>query len=155
MDETTSTSFTDHSPTDGRIYAYHVTAANAAGTSEPSATATAVPLPAAPATAPASLTGNWKKTRNGDTITLSWAPVPGATGYVIYRSTGAAPTFQWPDNFLTALVETTYTDQGITDKGAKVKGLNANQDYDYQVTAVNAAGVSAPVTVHVAAPAGK
>ncbi len=35
MDETTGTSFNDHSPTDGRIYSYHITAVNA------------VPLPAA------------------------------------------------------------------------------------------------------------
>ena len=73
--------------------------------------------------ATASLTGTWKKTRNGDAIMLNWAPVPGATGYVIYRSTGGAAEFKWPANFLTALVETTYTDQGNTDKGAKVKGL--------------------------------
>ena len=151
MDETTGTNFTDHSPTDGRIYSYHITAVNAAGTSEPSAGVTAVPLPSAPAPAPASLTGAWKKTRNGNAITLNWAPVPGATGYVIYRSTGAAPEFKWPTNFLTALVETTYTDLGNTDKGAKVKGLDDTSDYSYQVTAVNAGGISPPTKVHVAA----
>jgi fibronectin type 3 domain-containing protein len=152
LEETTATKFTDHSPTDGRIYSYHVTAANAAGTGEASNTVTATPLPAAPASAPASLTGEWKKTRNGPAITLKWPAVPGATGYVIYRSSGANPTFQWPTNFLTALVENTYTDQGNTDKGAKVKGLNASMDYDYQVTAVNAGGVSPSTTVHVTAP---
>ena len=152
MDETAGTSFTDHSPTDGRIYSYHVTAVNAAGTSVPSAAVTAVPLPAAPATAPTSLTGAWKKTRNGNAITLHWAPVPGATGYVIYRSTGGAVEFKWPADFLTALVETTYTDQGNTDKNAKVKGLDNTSEYSYQVTAVNAGGISPPATVHVAAP---
>jgi fibronectin type 3 domain-containing protein len=150
MDETTATSFTDRSPTDGRIYSYHITAVNAAGTSEPSAAVTAVPLPAAPTTAPATLTGAWKKTRNGDAITLSWTPVPGATGYVIYRSTGDAAEFKWPTHFLTALVETTYTDQGNTEKNAKVKGLDKASDYSYQVTAVNAGGISPSTTVHVA-----
>ena len=78
--------------------------------------------------------------------------MPGATGYVIYRSSGEAnTTYQFPAHFLTALVETTYTDQGNTDKNAKVKGLNASADYDYQVTAVNAGGISPPITVHVAA----
>ena len=150
-DAITKTSFTDNSPSDGRIYAYHVTATNAAGSSEPSATARAVPLPPPPTTAPASITGAWKKTRNGDAITLSWSPVPGATGYVIYRSTGAAAEFKWPANFLTALVETTYTDQGNTEKNAKVKRLDNTSDYSYQVTAVNAGGISPPTTVRVVA----
>ncbi len=151
IDETKGTSFTDHSPTDGRIYNYHITAVNTAGTSEPSAAVTVVPLPAAPATAPVSLTGAWKKTRNGNAITLNWAPVPGATGYVIYRSTTGTAEFKWPTHFLTALVETTYTDQGNTDKNAKVKGLDNSSDYSYQVTAVNAGGISPPTTVQVAA----
>ncbi len=151
VDETTETNFTDHSPTDGRIYSYHVNAVNASGTSESSAAVPVVPLPAAPATPPASLTGTWEKTRNGDAIRLNWAPVPGATGYVIYRSTGGAAEFKWPANFLTALLETTYTDQGNTDKGAKVNGLDNTSDYSYQVTAVNAGGISPPTTVHVAA----
>jgi fibronectin type 3 domain-containing protein len=151
MDETADPGFIDHSPTDGRIYSYHVTATNAAGTSAPSDAVTAVPLPPPPAAAPAALTGSWKKTRNGSVIMLTWSPVPGATGYVIYRSTGAVSEFKWPANFLTALVETTYTDQGNTDKGAKVKGLDNASDYSYQVTAVNAGGISPPTTVHVAA----
>jgi len=152
MDETADPTFIDHSPTDGRIYSYHVTAVNAAGPSKPSAAVTAVPLPSAPATAPASLTGAWKKTRNGDVITLHWAPVPAATGYVIYRSAGATAEFKWPANFLTALVETTYTDAGNTEKSAKIKGLDNTSDYFYQVTAVNAGGISPPATVHVVAP---
>ena len=151
LDETAGTNLTDRSPTDGRTYSYHVTAVNTAGTSESSIAVTAVPLPVAPAVAPASLTGAWKKTRNGDAITLNWAQVPGATGYVIYRSTGGAAGFQWPANFLTALVETTYTDQGNTEKNAKVKGLDHSSDYSYQVTAVNAGGISPPTTVRVTA----
>ena len=147
-----ATIYTDTSPTDGRLYSYYVEATNAAGTSGPSAAVTARPLPAPPASAPDSFLGKWKKTRNGNAISLSWSPVPGAIGYVIYRSTGSGTSFKWPDNFLTALVETTYTDQGNTDKNARIKGLNNNIDYSYQVTAVNAAGISPSTTVHVAAP---
>ena len=150
-DAISGTNYTDSSPSDGRIYAYQVTATSAGGTGDPSNMATAVPLPPPPVTAPASLTGKWKKTRNGDAITLSWAPVSGATGYVIYRSTTADRSFKWPENFLTALVETTYTDQGNTDKNAKVKGLDNNMDYSYQVTGVNAAGISLPAIVKVVA----
>ena len=97
------------------------------------------------------MTGKWTKTRNGSAIELHWSPVPGATGYVIYRSTGAEAEFKWPVHFLTALVETTYIDQGNTDKRAKVKGLDNARDYFYQVTAVNAGGISPPTIVHVAA----
>ncbi len=152
LDETAGTSFTDPSPTDGRIYSYHITATNAAGTSAASDAVTAVPLPPPPTAAPADLTGSWEKTRDGSVITLTWSPVPGATGYVIYRSTAVDSAFTWPANFLTTLVETIYTDRGNTDKGAKVKGLDVSTDYSYQVTAVNAGGISTPATVHVAAP---
>ncbi len=151
-DVTAGASYTDTSPTDGRIYRYHVTATNVHGTSESSTSAQAVPLPAPPTAAPASLKGEWKKFREGTGITLSWSPVPGATGYVLYRSTTPNPSFAWPTDFLTALLETTYFDKGDTEKNAKVKGLNAGSDYYYQVTAVNAAGISPASTVKVAAP---
>jgi rhamnogalacturonan endolyase len=150
-DALAGTNYTDTSPTDGRLYSYYVVATNAAGTGTPSAAVTARPLPAPPVSAPDSLVGKWKKTRNGNAISLNWSPVPGAIGYVIYRSTGSGTSFKWPDNFLAALGETTYTDQGNTDKNARVKGLNNSLDYCYQVTAVNAAGISPSTTVHVAA----
>ena len=150
-DTTAGTSYTDNSPTDGRVYRYYVEAASAGGTSGSSPTVTARPLPAPPASAPEALIAHWTKTRNGNAVTLSWSPVPGATGYVIYRSTGAVGAFQWPENFLTALVETTYVNKGSTEKNAAIKGLDNSIDYSYQVTAVNAAGISPSATVHVAA----
>ncbi len=113
---------------------------------------TARPLPAPPAAAPDALAGRWTKIRGGHGIALSWSPVKGATGYVIYRSTGSDMSFKWPENFLTVLVETTYVDKGNTEKNAPVKGLDNTKDYSYQVTAVNAAGISSSTTVRVAAP---
>lgn len=150
-DVVTGTEYTDRSPTDGRDYGYAVEAVSAAGTSAASRSVTARPLPALPGSAPQSLTGRWGKTRDGAVITLSWSPVEGATGYVIYRSTGPAPAFTWPDHYLTALVEATWVDKGVTEKSARVKGLDPAKDYDYQVSAVNAAGVSPPATVHIPA----
>jgi rhamnogalacturonan endolyase len=149
IDTTTATESVDASPSDGRIYAYQVTALNAAGAGQASAAVTAIPLPAAPTAAPAQLVGAWTKTREGPVISLSWSAVPGATGYVIYRTTKPGAPFTWPADFLTALAETTYLDRGVTDKNAKVKGLDPTGDYSYQVTAVNAGGVSTPATVHV------
>jgi rhamnogalacturonan endolyase len=148
-DTTTDSIYTDASPSDGRTYSYHVEATNAAGTSGPSNSVPATPLPAPPASAPQSLAGHWTRMRDGNAIALNWSAVPGATGYVIYRSKGSQASFQWPQNFLTALVETTYTDKGSTEKGAIKKGLDDGKDYSYQVTAVNAAGVSPASTVRV------
>lgn len=71
---------------------------------------------------------------------------------MIYRSKGAAASFKWPENFLTVLVETTYTDKGSTEKGAAKIGLDDAVDYSYRVTAVNAAGVSPAAAIRVAAP---
>jgi hypothetical protein len=150
-DAAAGTTYTDPSPSDGREYRYHVEAISAAGTSGPSNAVTARPLPSPPAAAPEALTGKWIKTRDGDAVTLSWSPVPDATGYVIYRTTGAGTTFHWPDDFLTVLVETTYTDKGNTEKTAKVKGLDNSLDHSYRVTAVNAGGISPSTTVRVAA----
>jgi rhamnogalacturonan endolyase len=141
--------YQDNTPTDGRLYSYYAQAISAAGTSAPSAAVTAAPVPPPPAAAPGHFAGAWAKTRNGDVITLRWSPVPGAVGYVIYRSTGATPAFKWPDDFLTTLVETTYTDKGDTDKKAKVRGLNQSATYAYRVTAVNAGGVSRPTVIEV------
>ena len=141
--------FTDTSPTDGREYSYAVEAVNPAGVSALSPSVTARPLPAPPAAAPSSLAGHWSKTRDVQVLTLTWSPVAGATGYAIYRSSDAAPLFTWPDHYLTAVVETTYVDKGVTEKSASVKGLDATKDYYYQVTAVNAAGISPPAVVHI------
>lgn len=152
LDDTIETStFTDVSPTDGRDYSYAVEAVGPAGTSALSLPATARPLPDPPTAAPQSLVGHWNKTRDGHEITLTWSPVAGAIGYVIYRSSGPNPSFTWPEHYLTELVETTFVDKGVTEKNARVKGLDSSQDYDYQVTAINAAGVAPAATVHVAA----
>ena len=51
-DAATGVSYTDNSPTDGRVYRYYVEAISAGGTSDPSAAVTARPLPAPPASAP-------------------------------------------------------------------------------------------------------
>jgi len=125
---TTNTTYTDTTPTDGSIYSYFVTATSAAGTSPNSATAVAVPRPAAPAAAPFSFTGSFASTN----LTLAWSAVPGAIGYDLYRATNAAG----PYALLVSITETTYTDYG----------LNTNYTYYYQIIAVNAGGVSSTVT---------
>ena len=120
----TGTTYTDTSPTDGSIYSYSVTATSAGGVSGNSPSVLAVPLPAPPASAPGSLSGNFE----GGNIVLNWSAVSGAVGYIINRATSASGPF----TFLQSITETTYTDAG----------LNTNSTYYYQVAAVNAAGVS-------------
>jgi rhamnogalacturonan endolyase len=150
-DTLTATQYADPSPTDGRDYRYAVEGISAAGVSGLSVSVTARPLPDPPPAAPESLSGGRRKTRDGEVINLSWSPVVGATGYVIYRSSGDIPAFTWPNCYVTSLVETSYVDKGVTDKNAAVKGLYASKDYNYQVTAVNAAGVSPPSTINIPA----
>ena len=124
----TNTTYTDASPTDGGIYSYVVTATSAGGTSTNSPLAVAVPLPAAPATLPVSLTASFTYSSTTN-ITLNWLPVPGAVGYAIYRATSSAG----PYTYLQTVTETTYTDYTV----------NPSTIYYYRVAAVNDAGVSA------------
>ncbi len=150
-DAVAGTSYVDNTPTDGTRYSYSVEAASAAGLSGPSTAVMAVPLPAPPGSAPLSLTGTWTKSRQGPGITLAWSPVPGAVGYTIYRSTRPDGQFRWPEDFVTTLVETTYTDRNNPKRANQKEDdhLKLGVDYYYQVTAVNAAGVSPSVSVHV------
>jgi autotransporter-associated beta strand protein len=91
-------------------------------------------LPAPPASAPGSPTGLF----NSTSIVLSWSPVSGAVGYIIRRSTNSAGPFTYVQN----ITPTTFTDSG----------LDASLTYYYQVTAVNAAGVSAASVATVVPP---
>jgi rhamnogalacturonan endolyase len=152
-DAITLSTFVDQTPTDGKIYSYHVVATNAAGDSPPSVAVKTIPLPAAPAMAPESPSGVWIKNRQGHGITLKWSAVPGATGYVIYRSTTPEGPFRWPEDFTTTVSSATYTDQNDEKKPTKdlTKILDPAKDYYYRITAVNAGGISPPVTVHMRA----
>jgi rhamnogalacturonan endolyase len=146
-DWTASTSFTDNSPSNGRTYSYFVKAANAAGDSSPTDAVRGAPLPAPPAAAPGDFTAKWTDSRQGRAVTLNWSPVPGAVGYVIYRSTTQGD-FKFPDNFVTTLEETTYTDANRPPRKGQTTDdhLQSGQQYFYQVTAVNAGGISPPAT---------
>ena len=120
-------SFTDKTPSNGTMYSYTVRAINAAGASVPTAAKNTMPLPPVPAEAPADLTA----TRTGSKITLQWKAVPGALGYVIYRSASASGPFNFPNDFVTTTPELNYVDAKASSNAAY-----------YQVTAVNAAGIS-------------
>ena len=109
-------------------YFYVVTAVNIAGESAPStqvsATTTAAPVVPTP---PTGVTA----TGGANQVSVSWTPVSGATSYNIYWSTisGAGTT------------GTKIT--GVTSPNVH-SGLTAATTYFYVVTAVNAAGESAP-----------
>jgi rhamnogalacturonan endolyase len=152
-DATTGSAFVDRTPTDGKIYSYQVVATNPAGSSGSQAAVRAVPLPAPPAASPESPSGTWFKNRQGDGITLTWSPVPGATGYVLYRSTSPDGPFRWPEDFATTVSSATYTDQNDDKKPPKdrTKILDPAKSYYYRITAVNAGGISPSAIVHVKA----
>jgi len=130
----TATSYTDTAVTDGSIYSYSVTATSAAGTSTNSVSAAGVPLPVPPATAPGSFIGIF----DSSSVNLSWSSVPGAVGYIIRRATSSTGPFIYVQN----VTETLYTDTG----------LSTSQTYFYQISAVNAAGVSASSSATVVPP---
>jgi autotransporter-associated beta strand protein len=135
----TGTTYTDTSPTDGKIYSYYVTATSAGGMSGNSAaSAPAIPVPEPPASAPGLAAGNFV---NGTNVSLSWAPVAGAVGYDIYRSTQPG-VFSYPGSLVRAIVETNYTDVGLA----------TNQNYFYQIVAVNEGGISPAANVMVLLP---
>ena len=132
-----SYSCTDTTPTNGTTYSYDVKAVSAAGTSGASDAVTATPLPPTPAFAPPGLAAT---RTSGTSVDLSWQSVPNATGYTIYRATAPGGPFAFPANFVNVTPLLGYTDGGRT----------AGAAYYYQVTAVNAAGVSSPASVTAA-----
>ena len=136
----TGTSYTDNAVTNGTKYYYTVLASNAAGTSAPSSGVVAKPVPAQAPAAPV-VTAN----PTVGAITLNWAAVPGAVGYIIQEATSPGG----PYTFLSSVSDLTYT----------VSGLSNNTTYYFTVTSVNADSVSATaanltVTTPIGAPTG-
>ncbi|MDP9173934.1 MAG: PA14 domain-containing protein [Planctomycetota bacterium] len=120
-------SFTDLAVDSGATYYYTVTAVNAAGQSGASPEASAA-TPILPPAAPSSVTATAIDTG----ISLSWAPVNGATSYDVYRadSSGAEAN---------SLIQSGVTGTGLTDTN-----VTAGTTYYYQVTAVGPGGQSLP-----------
>jgi fibronectin type 3 domain-containing protein len=113
--------FTNTGLTNGTAYYYVVFAVNAGGTSARSAQATASPI-APPTAAPSILTA----VPGNAGVSLNWNAVPGATGYVVRRSTTSG---------------TGYVDlPGITTTSLLDTGLVNGTTYYYQVAATNAGG---------------
>lgn len=80
--------------------------------------------------APGSLAGQWTNTPKVNAVTLTWPPVMGASGYVVYRSTHPDGPFNWPDDFVMAASETTYTNPNTKRKGKDFNvGLDPSVDF--------------------------
>jgi autotransporter-associated beta strand protein len=143
----TSTTYTDASGTLGCPYSYFVTAASAGGTSDFSTAITAKPVPPPPAAPPGNVQISDNITSSNQSPTISWSPVSGAVGYILYRASSTNGPFNFPGNYVMSMTTTTYTDSGLA--------LNAL--YAYAVVAMNAGGVSgnsAVVSTAPPAPAG-
>ena len=131
-DTTTSPTYTDASGTLGCTYSYFVTATSAGGTSAASSAVTAKPVPPPPATPPGNVQISDTITSSNQTVTITWLPVSGAVGYILYRANSTNGPFSFPGNYVQSMTTTTYTDGG----------LNTNTLYSYEVIAMNAGGVS-------------
>jgi fibronectin type 3 domain-containing protein len=124
----TGTTFTDPTPTNGTPYYYTVTATNAVGASANSTAISATPVPSAPSFPPANLT----VTPATGEILLSWSAAPNALGYLISRATSLNGTYI----LIASIIATSYADTGLTNSST----------YYYEITAINAGGLSAGST---------
>jgi autotransporter-associated beta strand protein len=130
----TALSYVDSSVTKGTEYLYTVLATNAAGTSGTTATVMAKPLPSGiPSTPPTvvAIPGN-------GTVTLDWSAVAGAVGYLVSSSTSANGPFTY--------------DMSVADLTYTQTGLASDTTYYYQVSALNAAGVTSATQVSTTTP---
>lgn len=131
-DTTTSPAFSDASGTLGCTYSYYVTATSAGGTSANSSAVTGKPVPPPPGSAPGNVQLADDLTSSNQTVTLSWSPVSGAVGYILYRASSTNGPFSFPGNYVRSMTTTSYTDAN----------LSTNTFYTYEVVAMNAGGVS-------------
>ena len=126
LSDTTALTATDTGLTAATDYTYSLTATNTVGTSAASEiTARTADGPTTPATPTLAL-----GTTSSDSIILSWATVTGAESYTLTRvgTGGASDVEVFSGDALTA------TDRGLT----------ADTEYKYTITATNTAGTSAP-----------
>ena len=143
----TGATYTDATGTLGCTYSYFVTATSAGGTSGPSTAVTAKPVPPPPAAPPGNVQISDNITSSNQSPTISWSPVGGAVGYILYRANSTNGPFSFPGNYVMSMTTTTYTDSGLA----------LNSLYSYTVVAMNAGGVSgnsAIVTTVPSPPAG-
>ena len=108
---------------DGTTYYYRLTAANASGTSEPTAEISAITPPATPQ--------NFMATALNQQVTLTWDVLSGLT-YDLYYSTTQG--FTLASGTEIAGVTQPYTHTGLTN----------DTTYYYRLTATNASGMSEP-----------
>ena len=121
---TSATSFKDWSVVNGTMYRYRVVPRNMGGDGPSSSVVEATPL--APPVAPTSVAA----VASDHQVSLSWAMVPGADGYRVYRGTASNKQGTMPlANAVTAL---SFADTGLAN----------GPTYYYKVTAYNAGGES-------------
>ena len=119
-----TTSYTDTAVDAGTTYYYVVTAANSAGQSAPSPTASAITLPAVPGALAAVAVDSQR-------IDLTWSLVNGAASYSVQRAASASGSFATVSS---ALVSAAFSDTGLTN----------GTTYFYRVVASNTSGNSSP-----------
>jgi rhamnogalacturonan endolyase len=142
-DTTTSPTYTDASGTLGCTYSYYVTATGAGGTSGSSVAVTGKPVPPPPASPPGNVQLADTITSSNQSMFISWSPMPGAVGYILYRANNPAGPFSFPGNFVQSMTTTNYTDGGLA----------TNKLYSYLVVAMNAGGISGNSVVVNSSPA--
>ncbi|HWE03064.1 MAG TPA: fibronectin type III domain-containing protein [Tepidisphaeraceae bacterium] len=121
-----SDNYADTTATAGAIFYYRISAANAQGTSAPTAAVSALTVPAQPIVTATLATPT--------SVNLSWGALTGAATYKLESSANGGATWS---TLVAASTATTYANTG----------LSADSTYKYRVTAVNATGTSVPSAV--------
>jgi len=122
IDSSKTPSYTDKDISSGTTYYYKIAAYNDTGTGSQSDAISTVSVPAAPTVSQSGATTT--------SITISWAPVTGATGYYIYRSSSSTGTYTLLTTGTLGPNATSYTDNGLT----------IGTTYYYKVAAYNGGG---------------
>ncbi len=139
----TGTTYTDASGTLGCLYSYTVSAVSVGGTSSSGAAVIAKPVPPPPATPPGNVQLSDVITSTNQAVTVTWSPVSGAVGYMVYRAANSLAPYSFPTNFVMSQTATNWTDSI----------LSTNTLFSYLVVAMNAGGVSSNSVVVSTPPA--
>jgi titin len=123
----TSAAYNDTTASSATQYYYRISAVNAAGTSDHTASGSALTLPVAPATFTVTV-------NSATSVTSNWTAVTGATGYQLQRS---------PDGIHWTTL-TTQTALSFTDTTA-----TAGTAYTYDIYALDGSGSGAPDTANI------
>ncbi|MDR2782418.1 MAG: fibronectin type III domain-containing protein [Treponema sp.] len=139
VNSTTAASYTDSGLSPSTTYYYKVSAVTAAGESELSNSVSAITSTSGVPSVPSGVAA---APQSSSSILVSWASVPGATGYKVYRSTSESGAYA----FIASTTAASYTDSGLSPSTTyyyKVSSVNVEKESELS-SSVSATSASSP-----------